>query len=179
MPMVCTPYFVPGSPHAILIEPRQALISYQDNRILLLTLAGEYMLQLGHREKQSGVAAIYAVQSSSDNDELSAELTESSCRKLLFHGSRAVNLISILKNGLRPKPDGVYHTGSLFGDGIYFADQYSKSHAYTAYHGHVGFMLLCDVECGRSLKLAQPQPSVDLTARPEQNPRPALCGAHS
>ena len=33
------PYFVPGIPH-ILIELRQALVSYQDYHLLLLTLAG-------------------------------------------------------------------------------------------------------------------------------------------
>ena len=34
------PYFVPGSPHVMLIELRQALNSYQDHHMLLLTLAG-------------------------------------------------------------------------------------------------------------------------------------------
>ena len=33
-----SPYFVPGLPHVILIELRQALISYEDDRMLLLTL---------------------------------------------------------------------------------------------------------------------------------------------
>ena len=33
-------YFVPESPHIILIELRQALISYQDYHMLPLTLAG-------------------------------------------------------------------------------------------------------------------------------------------
>ena len=35
-----SPHFVPGLPHVILIELRQAFISYQDNRMLLLTLTG-------------------------------------------------------------------------------------------------------------------------------------------
>ena len=35
-----SPYFVPGVPHAIHIESRQALISYQDHHMLLLTLSG-------------------------------------------------------------------------------------------------------------------------------------------
>jgi hypothetical protein len=54
------------------------------------------------------------------------------------------------------KPEGVYHSGSAFGDGIYFADQFAKSAAYCSYHGNVGFMLLCEVECGRALKVDAP-----------------------
>ena len=39
-----SPYFVPGLPHVILLELSQALISYQDYHMLLLSLAG----LLGH-----------------------------------------------------------------------------------------------------------------------------------
>ena len=35
-----SPYFVPGLPHVVLIELRQAFILYQDDHMLLLTLAG-------------------------------------------------------------------------------------------------------------------------------------------
>ena len=35
-----SPDFVPGLPHVILIESRQALVSYQDDHMLSLTLAG-------------------------------------------------------------------------------------------------------------------------------------------
>ena len=38
------PDFVPGLPHVILIELGQALLSYQDYHMLLLTLAGIHLL---------------------------------------------------------------------------------------------------------------------------------------
>ena len=40
VPGTSSPDFVPGLPHVILIESRQALISHQDYHMLLLTLAG-------------------------------------------------------------------------------------------------------------------------------------------
>ena len=44
-------FFVPASPHVILPELRQALISYQDYHMLLLTLAGTHRCRgtLGRR----------------------------------------------------------------------------------------------------------------------------------
>lgn len=37
------------------------------------------------------------------------------------------NAISMLSGGLKVKPAGVYHSGSAFGDGIYFANSFEKS----------------------------------------------------
>lgn len=37
------------------------------------------------------------------------------------------NAISMLSGGLKVKPAGVYHSGSAFGDGIYFANSFQKS----------------------------------------------------
>jgi len=47
----------------------------------------------------------------------------------LWHGTRVFNVLSILKNGLIvPKSGGSYHvTGRMFGDGLYFSDQSTKS----------------------------------------------------
>jgi poly [ADP-ribose] polymerase len=77
----------------------------------------------------------------------------------LWHGTRVGNLLSILKGGLKVPPSSSPHvTGRLFGDGVYFSDQSTKSlnYAYGAAPGQRGgiesstFMFLADVAMGRS-----------------------------
>jgi poly [ADP-ribose] polymerase len=48
----------------------------------------------------------------------------------LFHGSRNENVLSIMQNGLMIKPKSAVHTGSMFGSGIYFASDVTKSANY-------------------------------------------------
>ena len=76
----------------------------------------------------------------------------------LWHGTRAFNVLSILKGGLIiPTSAGGYHiTGRMFGDGLYFSDQSTKSLNYAyGYWGGGGyddecFMFLADVAMGKS-----------------------------
>jgi poly [ADP-ribose] polymerase len=73
----------------------------------------------------------------------------------LWHGTRASNLLSILKGGLIiPPANAPYCTGRMFGNGIYFSDQSTKSLNYA--HGYWAgraedqcFMFLADVAMGR------------------------------
>ncbi len=76
----------------------------------------------------------------------------------LWHGTRACNLLSIFKSGLIiPRTAGGNFTisGRMFGDGLYFSDQSTKSLNYSyGYWGHGGydsncFMFLCDVAMGK------------------------------
>lgn len=75
----------------------------------------------------------------------------------LWHGTRAHNLLSILKSGLIiPKSNGSIHvTGRMFGDGLYFSDQSTKSlnYAYGYWDGGAKdnrcFMFLADVAMGK------------------------------
>jgi len=71
--------------------------------------------------------------------------------KLLFHGSRISNYLSIIKNGLRiPNTKNVCH-GSVLGYGIYFADCSTKSLNYCHLDiGEVGCLLLCEVVFSQS-----------------------------
>jgi poly [ADP-ribose] polymerase len=75
--------------------------------------------------------------------------------KPLFHGSGPQNILGICKHGLLMRPPGVYVTGSMFGNGLYFADQSSKSeqYAFGRYGGGGGksdsfFMFVADVALG-------------------------------
>lgn len=79
----------------------------------------------------------------------------SSChnRQLLWHGSRLVNYVGILSEGLKIRPSGVALTGSMFGNGVYFANCSTKSAQYMAISRDIGIMLLCEVALGNTYKL--------------------------
>jgi poly [ADP-ribose] polymerase 2/3/4 len=74
----------------------------------------------------------------------------------LWHGSRASNLLSILRSGfVIPKANAPHCTGRMFGNGVYFSDQSTKSlnYAYGYWQGRVEnqcFMFICDVAMGVS-----------------------------
>jgi len=76
----------------------------------------------------------------------------------LWHGTRAGNLLSILAKGMIIPPSSSPHvTGRMFGDGLYFSDQSTKSlnYAYGCAPGQRGglesstFMFLVDVAMGK------------------------------
>jgi poly [ADP-ribose] polymerase len=92
----------------------------------------------------------------------------------LWHGTKASNLLSILKCGLIvPPSNAAYCTGRMFGNGIYFSDQSTKSlnYAYGYWSGGVDnncFMFLADVAMGKhyvpkSCGEALPKPGYDST----------------
>lgn len=80
--------------------------------------------------------------------------------QMLWHGTRAHNVLSILKGGLiiPPTTGGNYTiAGRMFGDGVYFSDQSTKSLNYSAgYWGSGGyekgniFMLNAQVAMGKA-----------------------------
>jgi poly [ADP-ribose] polymerase len=72
--------------------------------------------------------------------------------KLLWHGSRIENWIHILSQGLRIHPASAIRTGSAFGQGIYFADVFSKSYGYTS--GASRFLGVYEVSLGNMVKKA-------------------------
>jgi hypothetical protein len=74
---------------------------------------------------------------------------------MLWHGTDKKNLMSILMKGLKIKPPNASHSGSLFGDAIYFADLFSKSLSYSTHNrrrsnneDNTFYMLLCEVALG-------------------------------
>ncbi len=75
---------------------------------------------------------------------------------LAWHGTRGANVIGITKKGLLVRPSGAIHTGSMYGDGKYFAWQSTKSLNYTDGGYYTGgqkkhnsrFMFLLDVSLG-------------------------------
>ncbi|XP_031626910.1 poly [ADP-ribose] polymerase-like [Contarinia nasturtii] len=75
--------------------------------------------------------------------------------QLLWHGSRLMNFVSIISNGLKIAPVEAPVTGYMFGKGIYFADCVSKAANYcrATRDNNIGLMLLCEVALGVSSDL--------------------------
>lgn len=69
----------------------------------------------------------------------------------LFHGTRTSNLVGIAKHGLLIAPASAPVSGYMYGKGIYFADQSTKSINYSNYtqSGKRVFLLICDVATGK------------------------------
>lgn len=86
-----------------------------------------------------------------------------------WHGSRNYNLLSILKNGLIiPKSNSFNVTGRMFGDGVYFSNQSTKSLNYSQGYWDRGrgidnncFMFLADVIMGKVYEASHKQAKLD------------------
>ena len=81
-------------------------------------------------------------------------------RRLYWHGSRNENWFNIIQTGLMIRPSGAIHTGSMFGDGIYFADKAQKSIGYSSFNGYwtggradKGYLALFDVHLGKEKEI--------------------------
>jgi len=85
--------------------------------------------------------------------------------KLLYHGTRNSNWLSVLQKGLKIRPTGVQTTGSMFGDAIYFANRARKSLGYTSLKGScwasgssaVGYLAIFEVNTGKEWQLLKNQ----------------------
>jgi len=73
-------------------------------------------------------------------------------RMLLWHGSRLMNFVGILSQGLRIAPPEAPVSGYMFGKGVYFSDMCSKSANYCCVQSdskeNAGLALLCEVALG-------------------------------
>lgn len=82
-------------------------------------------------------------------------------KRFYWHGSRNENWFNILQTGLLIRPSGAVHTGSMFGDGIYFADKAQKSIGYSSLRNSYwtkgnddkAFLALFDVHLGNQKEI--------------------------
>jgi poly [ADP-ribose] polymerase len=104
----------------------------------------------GHRSYGMKVKRVYKVKIENDDYE------GGSNEWMLWHGTKASNLLSILRKGLVIVPRGASHTtGRMYGDGLYFSDQSTKAlnYATTFWGGRDEgryFMLICRVAMGKA-----------------------------
>lgn len=84
-------------------------------------------------------------------------------KRLYWHGSRNANFFNILQTGLLIRPSGAIHNGSMFGDGIYFADKAQKSIGYSSLSGsywtkesdNKGYLALFEVHVGNQMEITK------------------------
>ncbi|KAL8622949.1 hypothetical protein ACOMHN_027070 [Nucella lapillus] len=119
----------------------QPMIEAEDETQAILT----YINASGHGCK---VNAVYKVDRSKEASELGLHN-----HRLLWHGTSMANIVSILSRGLLVAPSNATITGNMFGEGVYFADCFTKSRSY-CYNavGSCKVMLLCEVALGNSLE---------------------------
>lgn len=109
-----------------------------------------------HESARLKPKAFYEVELASVRKAWDTDGSKLSNQMLLWHGTRTWNLLSILKSGLIiPRSGGSINiTGRMFGDGLYFSDQSTKSlnYAYGFWDGGARdkncFMFLADVGMG-------------------------------
>jgi poly [ADP-ribose] polymerase len=114
-------------------------------------------LQRMHACAHLGVKTVYEVEIASMVGPFREKGTVLGSVKELWHGTRASNLLSILKSGfVIPPRNAPFCTGRMFGNGVYFSDQSTKSlnYAYGYWGGgkreDICFMFLADVALGKS-----------------------------
>lgn len=102
-----------------------------------------------HRNYSLEVLEIFKVVRDGEDDSFRA-FNDLNNHRLLWHGSRLMNYVGILSNGLKIAPYQSLHSGYMFGKGIYFADVVSKSanYCFTNIANDTGLVLLCEVALG-------------------------------
>lgn len=112
----------------------------------------------GHTSASKKLVRVWKITDTAAWDAQKATLKH---HRTLWHGTTAGNVLSILRAGLicPPSTDGRYATtGRMFGDGVYFSDQSTKSlnYAVGVWSNNVGsgnpMMFLADVVMGREYR---------------------------
>jgi predicted DNA-binding WGR domain protein len=143
---------------------------YLDNSDPTYKRVEKYMMSTRskHHDWKCEIRNIWKVSVSGQKDKHLPKMKEIGNIKPLFHGSGPQNILGICKHGLLMRPPGVYITGSMFGNGLYFADQSSKSeqYAFGRFGGGAGnadtfFMFVADVSLGKIKEYTRAQPSLN------------------
>lgn len=100
--------------------------------------------------KNVNIEAIYKLTRRNEERRMAALNLDN--HKLLWHGTKSGNLLSILKEGLQKSSSEVTSTGIILGEGIHLSDTFSRALQYCDVYqkkSRVKFMLLCEVALGK------------------------------
>lgn len=137
-----------------LFEAKMKLVE-DDHVIDRITKLFQSTRQLIHSSFSLGVKNVYEIEVGPMKKAFESEGKQIGNIMELWHGTKVGNLLSILKSGYVIPPANATHcTGRMFGNGVYFSDQSTKSLNYA--NGYWGgsqdnncFMLLNDVAMGK------------------------------
>ncbi|ORZ03584.1 poly polymerase catalytic domain-domain-containing protein [Syncephalastrum racemosum] len=133
----------------------QCGFEYMPKETVDFTMVSEYLRTTAKQRAHWQVEHLFKVDRFEERERFSPYANTAN-RMLLWHGSHVANFMGILKQGLRPKPAAAGHNGSLYGNGIYFADMFCKSISYAGQkEQHKGYALLalCEVALGNECEM--------------------------
>ncbi|KAG2201741.1 hypothetical protein INT47_002001, partial [Mucor saturninus] len=142
--------------HLDSIHPFQYVYQTLNCSLKTLSCSSEYQMIKNYMQSTSNgsneLVHLLAVNRTEEESRFDPYKTESN-RKLLWHGSRVGNVMGILKQGLRVSPKTSSSNGAMLGNGIYFADTFSKSlnyanEDYGSHQSDYKILLLCEVALG-------------------------------
>jgi poly [ADP-ribose] polymerase 2/3/4 len=101
--------------------------AFRKNMARIAKAAGNHTFAEDTRELTRGKGKLWVPNLRPDLDKGDVSLYNAANVWLCWHGTRSANLVGITRRGLLIRPAGAAYTGSLFGDGKYFAWQSTKS----------------------------------------------------
>jgi poly [ADP-ribose] polymerase len=113
-----------------------------------------------HTSSRLRLKRVYVLSDEEGQEKYEAVRAKLGNERQLWHGTRAVNVLSILRSGLyvpASRGGSIQVTGRMFGDGVYFSDTSTKSLNYAAGYWsgtkeQNTFMFLADVTMGEEYK---------------------------
>lgn len=133
-------------------------LAFVENARSIAKKCGENTFVSETTKISSGKSKAWDVEKRPDLNDEEKDLYTKSNVWLSWHGTRSANLVGITRRGLLIRPSGAVYTGSMYGDGKYFAWQSSKSLNYCDGGYWTGgknrnvtsrFMFLLDVAFGK------------------------------
>jgi predicted DNA-binding WGR domain protein len=129
--------------------------AFTKNMEAIAKQAGSHTFATDTADLSGGKSKLWTPDKRPDLSKEDAELYKRANVWLCWHGTRSANLVGITRRGLLIRPSGAIYTGSLFGDGKYFAWQSTKSLNYsdggywTGGRADKRYMFLLDVAFGK------------------------------
>ena len=134
--------------------------AYLTNAERIAKEAGQHSFAHDTESLTFGKSKLWTPEHRPDLDKYQADLYNKANVWLCWHGTRSANLVGITRRGLLVRPTGAVHTGSLFGDGKYFAWQSTKSLNYCdggywtgGHQSNKKYMFLLDVAFGNMYRV--------------------------
>ena len=154
-----------GAYHLISVKnPLDYCFEALNIRLLTLTkqqreykLISQYIKNGSPGLQSDSIERIFALERKGEAERIS-QWKDLKNRTYLWHGSKLLNFMGILSQGLRIAPPEAPVQGYMFGKGIYFADTFAKSYGYCTdwyYNNNTNrskLLLLCEVALGEPME---------------------------
>uniref|UniRef100_A0A7E4UQ68 Poly [ADP-ribose] polymerase n=1 Tax=Panagrellus redivivus TaxID=6233 RepID=A0A7E4UQ68_PANRE len=151
------------------IDPYRYILSALDSKLEIIDQYGQFaqmvLRGIANQTPDVKVTGIFEILSRSAAQNFVSKPRANGTHRYLWHGTRAENLLSILKVGLVVTPAHALWNGAMFGEGIYLADTIAKARNYASDSagGHK-YVLICEVSVDKVKTLENNDPLENATA---------------